>query len=341
MKKLLRKVILLIITIGGRLSLSLSNRVKKTNWWMNQSLGMESFISPPLFRVNYVRNYDVLNLGNKRAQCAFIYENIKGLNLASTEQSLAVDFKVLKFYFSYLKKSGVVIIPIDLFTSVTSNNENFRFYSKFIREFPESERDIYKDYYTSTSLLLDATQIPHLPYVINYKRYPFVFHPFESLKRIISDETKDESLICMKQTHNDEQLNREAINWYNAYKKRLHLNEPVSGYLPTHLERIWNSNRNTLKEMIAFCIERELRVAVVVLPISKHVVELIPTNVLKECVNSFIEGLEKENITVLDYYKIQELRSSALYVDAIHLNRFGAHEFTDKLVRDCKSCGLL
>lgn len=341
MKKLLKKITLFIIAIGGRLSLFLSSRVKKTNWWMNQSLGMESFISSPLFRVNYVRNYDVLNLGNKRAQCAFVYENIKGLNLASNEQSLAVDFKVLKFYFSYLKKNGVVIIPVDLFTSVTLNNENFHFYSKFIKEFPESERNIYKDYYTSTSLLLDATQIPHLPYVINYKKYPFLFHPFESLKRIISDETKDESWICMKQTHNDEQLNREAINWYNGYKERLNLNEPVSESLPTHLQRIWNSNRNMLKEMITFCIERELRVAVVVLPVSKYIFELIPANVLKGCVNSFVEGLEEENIRVFDYYKIQELRSSALYVDAIHPNRLGAHELADKLIRDCKSCGLL
>lgn len=341
MKKLLKRVIFFAIGIGGRLSLFLNNRVKDTNWWKNQSLGMEDFMPQPLFRVNYTRNYDALNLGNKRAQCAFAYEKIKGLNLASSGQSLAVDFKVLKFYFSYLKKNGLVIIPIDLFSSVTSNDESLFFYSKFIKEFSENERDIYKDYYTPVSLLLDATQIPRLSYVISYKKYPFIFQPFKSLRKIILDESKDDCLTCLKQTFSDEQLNKKAINWYEVWKKRLSLGKSVSEYLPAHLNRIWNDNRKILEEMVAFCLDRELKVAVVIPPVSKHLAELMSINVSELYINSFVEGLEAENVGVFNYCKVQELQSSGLYAGITCLNRMGAREFIGRFVEDCRSRGLL
>ena len=55
------------IAISG-ISFLVSNKlIKKTNWWKNQYIFTEQFVSNSGYRDNIIRNYDIVNLGSNPA----------------------------------------------------------------------------------------------------------------------------------------------------------------------------------------------------------------------------------------------------------------------------------
>lgn len=56
--------------------LYINKKVKKTNWWNNRYLYTQQYLPAPLFRKNFIRNYDVINLGSQSSLFAFDYNNV-------------------------------------------------------------------------------------------------------------------------------------------------------------------------------------------------------------------------------------------------------------------------
>lgn len=77
--------------------LLLNKCVKKTNWYKNQFLYTNQFVSNAGYRDNLIRNYEIVNLGSNPALFAFFYENIKGQNWSTGSQGLDMDFEILKY----------------------------------------------------------------------------------------------------------------------------------------------------------------------------------------------------------------------------------------------------
>ena len=120
-------VIGLLLISAAVLFLLLNKMLKHTNWWRNQYLATEQFVSNAGYRDNIIRNYDIANLGSNPAHFAFFYEDVKGQSWATGSQGQDMDFEVLKYFHSYLREGGTVLIPIMPFTAI----------SPFLKERPE------------------------------------------------------------------------------------------------------------------------------------------------------------------------------------------------------------
>ena len=162
--------------LGGILALFISTTllyinklVKKTQWYKSVIPNMSLYPTNEWYREHLERNFDVVNIGSSSARYAFDYSGlpVKAFNWGEQPQSLNNGFKILKTYFSILKKGGMVIISLCPLSGLDIEGK-----------WGKDANDKY--YY-----ILPSELINDYSSVAKRRNYPLVYYPITSIKNLL------------------------------------------------------------------------------------------------------------------------------------------------------------
>ena len=296
--------------------------IKKTNWWYNQYKATEQFITGVGYRDNIIRNYDIVNLGSNPARYAFFYEDVKGQSWATGSQGQDMDFEILKFYHSYLKENGVVLIPIMPFSAL----------SPYLKEHPEHWG---LAYYSKFAKILDYSQILTLPNgrrTLFYLRFPLLFN-WRAVRYIFRDVKEDNTYWTTEQPMMKMELEQDATIWINAWLKEFGLNgldDVFDERWKKYIEEAVSLNR----KMVDFCLDRNLKPVFICVPMTKHLSCMFTEKVFDYLVLNFVGECNVHHIPFLDYTHDDRFINDNLYLNSFFLNLKGRKTFTTQVLKD-------
>ena len=298
--------------------------IKKTNWWRNQYLSTEQFVSNSGYRDNIIRNYDIVNLGSNPARFAFFYESVKGQSWATGSQGQDMDFEILKYYHSYIKEGGIVVIPIMPFTALSP-------YLKQRQEYWGVE------YYSKFAKILDNAQVQALPNsrkVQRYLAYPLLYNR-RAFRYVIKDvvidtkyEIADQKLMLMD-------LEQESSFWIEHWIKEFRLGS-LSDVFNDKWSQYYNEAITLNKKIVDFCLERGLKPVFVCIPMTSHLSSRFPSTFYKYMVTDFVKKCNFHNVPFYDYTYDERFKDDGLYLNSFFLNLRGRKFFTEQFLKDLK-----
>lgn len=261
-------------------------------------------------------DYEIVNLGSNSGKYSFCYDglSIKGMNWAIGPQSLVHDFNVLKNYFSYLKEGGIVLIPLCpfscLFSSYTKKS-NFKYYPILhpatIIGFDDSERT---------------------------KAYKIKQNPLKEMTMLCIKSTIKE---CLKKIFRKVKgtprmdFEKNAEMWENLWKKQFGIVDLDAPMSEKH-QRELASRARTLREMVAFCKERNLRPYIVLPPVHPSLSSRLSETFMDSYVYGFISEAVGDKSLLIDCFKDASFHSNEYFSNSYFMNKKGALKFTSDLL---------
>ncbi|MFR5894867.1 MAG: hypothetical protein ACLUGY_10690 [Phocaeicola massiliensis] len=239
-----------IVKKGVSIALAPINKiVKRTNWYKNVTPEWGKFPIEKWYRTNLDRNYDIVNVGSSSALYAFNYEGIpvKAFNWAMQPQSMEYSFRILKNFSSILGPKGIILIPLGPFSGLSVTGK-----------WTERLNDRYYG-------ILDPSTIDSYNRVALRRKQPFLADPKNAIKRLIKDEKPKHfpnCSICLSK----EAFENDAQRWMNGWQKEFGISDVNA---PKSKENVAGSaaRMETFKQMIDFCLERDLRPVLVMPPV--------------------------------------------------------------------------
>ncbi|MEG2340933.1 MAG: hypothetical protein RSA53_11010 [Odoribacter sp.] len=293
--------------------------VKKTNWYKNYFQYIGQFVSNDAYRDDLIRNYEIVNLGSNPARFAFMYNHILGQNWSTGTQSLNYDFRLLKYYHSYLINGGVVLIPLVVFSSCYTDNLNdeVNYHIKFNRILPASLK--FKNNIRERLGL----------------RFPISSAPIEALKVLLKDKPIDLSLLTECQPMDKKALMMDAENWLKGWKKEFNITDLEAPLTADNMARRCE-NINILREMIDFCLERGMKPVLVIPPMTHYLSMKFSESFRQNYIYSFVNESNIQNVPFLDYMSDERFSDPEFYFNSFFLNRKGRELFTKQVLKDLK-----
>lgn len=288
--------------------------VRNSDWYQR-----EMFLDCQKFWDGFPMGLDMINLGSTSAKYAFSYAEIdkKCANWAMEPQTLYADWLILQNYSSYLKPSSIVFISICPFSSLSTP----RYLTK------GADR-----YYT----ILAAESI--LPYSLEkfnrineIKNQPKRYYPVRALKNDLKNAIfgKRKNGIEIPTDAFEEHSTNLIKGWKHEFSI-LNFEDP----LRLHNLDLYNDAESILKEMIMYCIERQLRPIIVIPPATKHLTDKLPMSAREKYMYAFIKKANEANIPVLDYFEDERFQSDDFFYNSLCLNEEGAKIFTKQIIED-------
>jgi hypothetical protein len=287
---------------------------KKTNFYKNQFIDAEKFLG------EIPHNLEIVNLGSNQPKFAFDYSEtgLSGMNWSLGPQSFEYDSRVLKKFHSFLREEAFVIIPVCplkfFLYRYIYNSINYKYY-KFL------DTDMINNYSVRTRKL--------------YIDYP-VFTAKRNLIRIIKDVPKDNRLEIEQNPMAEKELEADAKKWVNGWLKQFSLDSFENIFLSEENKDNINRNVTILNDMIDFCLERNYRPIIMLLPVTKELSRLFPQSFIDEQIVGNIEKANTQNIPVLNYLKDVRFISPDLYFNSFFLNKNGREIFTKAVINELK-----
>lgn len=316
-------VLILLAAICGVALLVLNALYKRTNHWKNQFLFEKNFISGRGYRDDLTRNLDIVNLGSNPAKYGLFYENVRGQNWATGSQGLEMDFEILRYFHSYLKDGGIVLIPIMPFTAI----------SQYIK----TKSGYWNDsYYIKFAKVLDSSQTRQMPNgskLLRKVKYPLIFDPL-LIRYLFADIPADNSLEITEQTMSAVELEHDADRWIDNWKKEF--DAAVSKdflldgkYLPYREESV-----SILRQIVEYCNERNLKPVLLTIPMSKYLAKKFSADFRQKLIYDFVEELNVDGVMFLDYMFDSRFADPSLYNGTFFLNLKGRKLFSSQLMKD-------
>lgn len=313
---------LVLAAAAGALFLILNKLYIRTNHWKNQFAFEKNFISGAGYRDNLNRNFDIVNLGSNPAKYGFFYEQVRGQNWATGSQGLEMDFEILKTYHSYLKKDGVVLIPIMPFTAV----------SQYIKNRPDYWSDVY---YMKFAKILDYSQARQLPggkKLQRMLRYPLIYHP-KWVRYVFIDESRDDGLLINEQTMDALELAQDADQWIRGWMREFNVSS-MKDFLVKDFEAYREEAKTILKEMVRFCEVRDMKPVFITVPMSGYLAAKFSPEFRKRMIVDFVAEANEKNVPFLDYMFDERFSDAAFYNGSFFLNLKGRKAFSMQVIRD-------
>lgn len=287
--------------------------IRHTKWYEQYWNGVQKFWYLNRF------NLDVINLGSNSGKYAFNYEglDVTGMNWAIGPQSLVHDFNILKNYFSYLKPGATVIITITPFSSLISpkytKTTNLKYYTFLhpatILNFDENER-------------IKALKI---------KQSPIREMPWLCIKRTVKEIAK----YIIHKPLSKCNMENNAETFINLWKKQFGINDLDAPLSEQHVKD--QENRiQVLKEMIDFCLERDLKPVLTIPPIHFSLKKRLTNKCRENYIYSFIRKANEQNVPFLNYIDDERFNSDKYFSNSFFLNEKGAKKFTKIVLEDLK-----
>lgn len=310
MKEFIKKLLFALISIPNCI-------VKRTNWYNNLfPLDKNNYPTNEWYRNHIERNYDVVNVGSSSAVYAFDYadESIKAFNWASEPQSLEFSFKVLKNFYSILRKNGIVIIPFSPFSALSVTGKwSDNTYLKYVG-------------------ILDPALIDNYSILRKKKEYPLLYMPKMAIKSIIKDESLRKKEILRSISEID-QFENDANRWIDSWCREFSISSLED---PLHYKNILGRRQRliTTQEMLDFCYERNLRPILVITPMHPSLSSKFSETFRENYIYSFIRELKYNNLTFLNYMDDQRFAKTEQYINSFFMSKEGAQAFTHQLLID-------
>jgi len=274
------------------------------------------------YRDYLIRNLDVVNVGSFPARFAFHYDNILGENWSTGNQGLDMDFEILKFRHSFLKKGGVVLLPLVPFSSI----------SGYLRNKPEFCGIKYYAKFAYTLDPIQATSIPQIRDAFKWIRYPLLYEP-KSVRYVFVDDQPDTRLTVTEMRLMKPQLLEDSRklmeSWLSEFKIKS-LEDPLNSELMEGMRM----SVTTMQEMIDFLIERELTPVLVLTPMSEPLQQYFTEEVKQKFVYDFIKRINRPSIQFLDYSNEKKWQNPDLYFNSLFMNLNGRKLFTTQVLKD-------
>lgn len=288
--------------------------VSHTKWYEQYWNGVQKF-----WYLNHF-NLDMVNLGSNSGKYAFNYESvdIAGMNWAIGSQSLEHDFNILKNYFSYLKIGSTVVITLTPFSSLISplynKNTNLKYYTFLhpatILDFDENER--------IRALKIKASPIKEIPWIC--------------VKRTLKEGIK----YLIHRTQTKCEMEKNAMIFINLWKKQFgipDLNAPLSKQ-----HRNDQENRiKILKDMIEFCLDRDLRPVLIIPPVHPSLGKRLTAKCRENYIYSFIRKANERKIPFLDYMDDERFDDNKYFLNSFFMSKEGATKFTSIAIQEITS----
>lgn len=301
-----------------------------TNYYKNGLLNIDKFASNNEKSAIIPYHLDIVNLGSSQPKFAFDYSNVsaKGMNWAIAPQTLDYDFRVFMKYHCYLKKEGVVLIPIcpfkmfvytmpTIFESSSQRN-NYKYYS-FLSPY------LIRNYSKWTSFLL--------------RRLP-VLTEKKNIIRFLKDVAQDNRLSLDCNSMSDKELRKDAKRWIHSWEKEFNIkmeNLVLSEYNKECIEK----NIEILNRLLHFCIDNKYKPVLMLLPVTGYLGENFSLSFRKKHIEAYLERANDLNVPFLNYFNDSRFTSSDLYINSFFLNRKGRLLFTEVVLSELKSRGIL
>lgn len=293
----------------------LNETVKKTSGYKATIPDTSAYPTNEWYRNHLERNFDIINIGSSSAKCAFNYEGlpIKAFNWGERPQSLENGFKILKTYFSILKRDGIVLIPLGPLSGLDVEGK-----------WGAKANDKY--YY-----LLPPALIDNYFSIAMRRKYPIVFNPVDSAKYLIKQairRTKENNGQHMEDTFQDD-----SEKWIKSWMEEFSIDSfdaPISETNKTGQ----NKRIALLEQIIAFCIERNLRPAILIPPIHKSLAEKFPPAFRENYIYNFVHNANKQNVPFFNYIDDERFDDEKYFRNSFLLNEEGAKKFTKIVLND-------
>lgn len=315
-------ILLFLGCFSGGLLFCLNKAYLKTNHWKNQFLFTKNFISNNGYRDNLGRNLDIVNLGSNPALNGFFYEKVRGANWATGSQGFPMDFEILKYYHSYVKEGGYVLIPIMPFSSISN--------------FLEIRSEYWSDnYYMKFAKILDYEQVKKLPNFRNVllkMKFPLVFNPKLAIF-IFHDVPVDSNLLVNEQTMQATELEYDAKKWIKNWKAEFCVKEYKDFWGET-FKPYFASGVKILSEMIDFCLYRNLKPVLITIPMSSYLANEFTLEFRQKMIYDFVNAANKKDVRFLDYMFDDRFSNEDLFNGSFFFNMKGRKMFTEQVVKD-------
>lgn len=284
--------------------------IHHTKWYEQYWNGVQKFWYLNRF------NLDVVNLGSNSGKYAFNYEglDIAGMNWAVGPQSLVHDFNILKNYFSYLRSGATVFISLCPFSSLVSQydkNTNLKYYTFLhpatILNFDEKER-------------IRALKI---------KESPIKEIPWLCIKRTLKEGIK---YVIHKPLPKCD-MEKSATKFIDSWKRQFgiaDLDAPLSRQHNKDLE-----NRSlALRDMIEFCLERDLKPVLVIPPVHPALSKRFTKKCRENYIYSFVRRANEYNVPFLNYMDDERFHDDRYFSNSFFMSDKGAKKFTQTVLKE-------
>lgn len=306
---------LLFLVMIKPVILIMNKLVQRTNWYQNQIAdGLK-------FRKQIPFNLDVCNLGSNSAKFAFSYEGtgLKGENWAVGPQTLSYDFRILKNYSSYLKEGATVLIPFCPFSGCVKDYEddsaNHKYYS-----------------FLNPILIVNYLQSTK-DKVMQFVNTPFQISPLTAIKRLIKDVPATDYIMLSSNSMDMESLDNDANKYLDSWKNEfsiLDLDAPVSEQNKGCIAY----NANLVTDMISFCLERDLKPVLVLLPTTSALSSKLTERFRESYIYPLIRNDYTHQVTVLNYLDDARFSDNGFFLNSLFLNAKGRKILTAVLLKE-------
>lgn len=273
-------------------------------------------------------NLEVVNLGSNSAFYGFDYSNLplKAANWAMRPQSFPQDLAILKTYCSYLRPRAIIFIALCPYSSCYKNYKDIELEKYYTILHP----GVFEKF--SMEKCEAAFRIKSNPYRYATKQMllsGFKMFAGRLLRRHIPTELMD------KQPMTATQLEADSKRWIDGWKKQFNITD-MDALQPEHIVEGRKKRIAVLKEMIAFCKEREYQPVIILPPVTEYLSSKFSETFRKNYIYSFLEEAEVSDIPFLNYLDDEQFKDISLYFNSFFLNRTGAGLFTKTVLKDIK-----
>jgi hypothetical protein len=272
-------------------------------------------------------NLDAVNLGSNSGKYAFDYTDIpiKADNWAMAG-SFVSCFAILQNYFSYLKEGATVILPLCFFSSVGRLKPGV-FEDKYYTILHHASISGYSNEKKSHIRQLRNSPGSMLPKKTLIK--VLLKTPLSLLKKAIITPYYNRNRNHLT----EDLLKADALKWITGWKKEFdikNLSDPLSEFN----KEAFTQSVDILREIIDFCIERDLKLILIIPPVTKYLSEYFTPEVREQYIYSFIREANTKQVLFLDYLDDDRFENSDLYFNSFFFNLRGRKLFTRQVLRD-------
>jgi hypothetical protein len=316
-------LVIVSLIVVFMLFLYLNSQYKNTNFYKNWFVDAEKFVT---LNQQDLRTIDIVNLGSNQPKFAFDYSeaDLCGMNWAVGPQSFEYDFMILKQYHKYLKENAVVIIPVcpfNFFAMFGHKNafENYKYYD-----------------------ILDQGMIQNYsPWVkMTRKKLPVLCAGKTVAKAVFKrrDTVGNNSKLALDTNPmNDGELKQDAIEMRDRWLSSFRLDSIDDISLSDENEANIEKNITILHDMIEYCLERNYKPIIMLLPVTNELYDLLPESFRGKYITRPIQKANAGNVPVLDYSHDQRFVSHDLYINSWWFNVNGRKFFTKTVAGNCKT----
>ena len=306
----------------------LLSALKRTNWWKNNFLYTHQFVNNIGYRRDLERNYEIVNLGSNPALFALRYDKVKGCNWATGTQGPDMDLAILQLYHSYIRRGGIVLIPVVPFSSCTPYLWHYKKLGTSIDRLHYRARffKILQDGYIPGTFENEneLQQWLQNPLKRNWSVFWYIFNDIAPDRRM---EINEQPLQYLE-------LRRSAQNMMKCWMDEFDLKD-LDLPLDEHMESCHEECADKFAEIVDFCKERDLRPFLLLPPMTHELRMMFSEKAAETYIYSFIRRIQKRSrVTLMDYMNNDALSDSSLYFDSLFMNTRGRRVFSERVLAD-------